>query len=206
MKVAICFSGFIRTFTECFPSYEEYFKDYETYLFAASPPNDTLHKYNFKKIIMQEDEPIEEYDYVHHKRPETLVQNTLRQFYFIELCNNLRRDYEREKNIKFDIIVRTRLDNKIVAPLPNLNNCDPKKIYIPSGEDHGGINDRFAFGGDHAMNVYSNKINRISEYMQHSGMPFHPETMLKWFLDRDKIEISRFPLVSRLNRGNGELV
>lgn len=211
MKVALCFSGVVRTFEECWPSYHRILDKYDCDIFGASPPNDTLYKYPFKKLLYQQDEWIDEKHYNSFKNPETIVQNSLRQFYFIELCNRLRATYEKDKNVKYDFIIRTRFDNLLVDDIIDLNQCNPNNIYIPTGHDHPmakigvGINDRFAIGGDHAMNVYSNKLHEVDDYLN-AGIRFHPETILKWVLDRHQINIIRFPECTKINRGNNELL
>ena len=212
MKVAICFSGVVRTFVECWESYERYLLNcYDCDLFGASPPNDILHRYPFKKLLYQADEQIDEKYYPGNKSPETGLQNSLRQFYFIELSNRLRQEYERDKGVKYDLIIRTRFDNLMVGEVP-LNRYDGCGIYIPEGHDHPlankgiGINDRFAFGNDCVMNIYSDKLGKVDEYMAKSGRAFHPETILKWILDKNDLRIVRFPECTKINRGNGELL
>lgn len=211
MKVAICFSGIIRTFKECFPSYDRIRNIYDCDLFAATTPNDALKAYPFTDTIIQEDLWIDEKDYNSRKNPETIVQNSLRQFYFIELCNNLRIQHEITTGIKYDFIIRTRFDNILINDIPDLNQCSPDNLYIPEGHDHptailgAGINDRFAFGGDRVMNVYSNKMSKITSYMT-GNRKFHPETILKWILDQNSLNIVRFNECSKINRGNNELL
>lgn len=205
MKVAICFSGLVRTFKECFPTYSRIRDLYDCDLFAVSTPNDILKDYPFKSVLQQEDVWIEEKHYS-FKSPETIVQNSLRQFLFIELCNNLRIQAGH-----YDFIIRTRFDNILINNIPDLHQCDPHSIYIPSGHDHPmslpgvGINDRFAFGGDSVMNIYSNKLRQIDQFMA-QGKRFHPETILKWILDQNNLNIIRFEECSKINRGNNEFL
>lgn len=212
MKVAICFSGVLRTFEECWPSYQRILSKYDCDLFVATTPGTVLHNYPFKKVLYQVDEWIDEGDLNQNKNSETIVQNTLRQFYFIKLANDLQKSYAKEKGIKYEWIIRTRLDNIIVNDLPNLHELDPSKIYIPEGHDHPmawigeGINDRFAFGGEYPMTIYCDKACFIDHYMRESKKRFHPETILKWFLDHRGINIQRCHEVSKINRGNNELL
>jgi hypothetical protein len=208
MKVAICFSGLVRTFEECWPSYSRLLNKYECDIFGASSPNDVLTKHAFKKLLLQEDEFIDEKDYNQKKSKETSIQNTLRQFYFTELCNKLRIQYEEEKQIKYDWVIRTRFDNWMIDDIPILEQCDHNNMYIPLGNDHPmaqpgvGINDRFAFASNNQMNIYCNKLSCIPEFMQNNE--FHPETILKWVLDRNKINIVRFNECTKIYRGNNE--
>lgn len=210
MRVALCFSGQPRTFEECWPSFQRYLLNkYEVDVFGASAPCETLLKYPFKKLLFQEDELIDEKDYNSRKREETSVQNTLRQFYFIELANRLRIEYEADKQFKYDVIIRTRFDDILTGDLPDLLNCQDNTIYIPSGHDHPlihlnlgiGISDRFAFGGDQAINAYCNKLSLIPQYMTCNEY-FHPETMLKWMLVQSGVNIVRFDECVKVNKGN----
>lgn len=211
MKVAICFSGLVRTFEECFPTYDRIRNLYDCDLFVASTPNNILEKYSFKKTLFLEDQWLDEKWWNNCKNSETIIQNTLRQFLFIELANKIRLEHEKETGQKYDFIIRTRLDNILIDDIPKLEECDPEKIYIPEGHDHPmaipgmGINDRFAFGGDRVMNVYCNKFNKIEEYMD-KGLRFHPETILRWILDQNNLKIVRFKTCSKINRGNNELL
>jgi len=205
MKIALCFSGLVRTFAKCFPSYDRILTKYDCDLYAVSTPNDVLQNYPFKKILLKEDEWIDEKQYNEYKNQETIIQNTLRQFQFIELCNNL----AVESGVKYEYIIRTRLDNLLINDIPDLNHCNPNSLHIPEGHDHPmahpgvGINDRFGFGGSHVMQVYSNKLGRIDEYMA-SGKRFHPETILMWAIK--DLNIVRFQECTKINRGNNELL
>lgn len=211
-KVALCFSGEVRTFEECWPSYNEILSDYSCDLFAVSPPNDVLHRYPFKKVLYQEDHIIPDRWHYLNNNPQSSQQNMLRQFYFIELCNNLRLEYEQDKGIEYDFIFRIRLDNLMTGKLPSLADCDPRNIYIPTGCDHPeafpglGINDRFAFGGSHVMNVYSNKLQILDEYMSDSSSWFFAEVILKWALINQNVKIERFADCTKVKRTDGTLV
>lgn len=215
MKVAICFSGLTRTFEHCWPSYSKITNRYDCDLFAAAPPGEEIHnrvKYPFKKVLYQQDEWIDENGYDKRKTyPETVVQNSLRQFYYIELANRLRKKYEKDKGIKYDWVIRTRLDNIMTADILHLFEHNPLNLYIPEGHDHPeahpgqGINDRFAVGGGEVMDVYCEKLKLLNEYMSGSRT-FHPETFLKWVLDKNKVPVLRFPECSKIYRGKNELL
>lgn len=211
MKVAICFSGLVRTFNECFPSYDKILDKYDCHLFGATIPNDVLKYHPFNSLVIQEDEWIEQTRYTSFQSPETVVQNALRQFKYIELANNARREYELQNGIKYDFIIRTRFDNIMVNDIPDLRTINPEAIYIPSGHDHPqlfpgrGINDRFAIGGDYVINIYSEKLKRVDDFMA-TGQRFHPETILKWILDTNSVQINRFDECTKINRGNNEFL
>jgi len=212
MKVAICFSGQIRTFEECWPSYSQFVEKYDCDLFAVTTPNQIIQNYPFTEVLIQEDGIIQDpwYNLNHH--PKSPGQNMLRQFLSIESANEIRLQYEKRHNISYDFIIRTRFDNQLIGALPDLNNCDPSQIYIPEGHDHPechpelGISDRFAFGGNHVMNVYSNKIREIDEFMLNPNSWYFAEVILKWILTKNQIKINRFPEIVKIRRVSGELI
>lgn len=212
MKVAICFSGQIRTFEECWPSYYQLLESYDCDLFAATPPNQIIQNYPFKEVLIQKDRVMPDPWYNMNHHPKSPGQSMLSQFLFIELSNNVRLQYEKQHNISYDFVFRTRFDNQIIGDLPDLSQCDPNQIYIPAGHDHPechpelGISDRFAFGGSHVMNVYSNKIQEIDEFMANPDSWYFAEVILKWVLTKNQIQINRFPETVKIRRFGGELV
>jgi hypothetical protein len=72
-------------------------------------------------------------------------------------CNEFRKQYEQENNLKYDLIIRTRFDLNILEKV-DLNNVDDKYLYIPACnfKAHCVINDQFAFGDSDTMDIYSN--------------------------------------------------
>lgn len=212
MKIAICFSGQIRTFEECWPSYQPLFEKYECDLFAATTPNKIIQNYPFKDVLIQEDQIIPDKWYNLNHNPKSPGQNMLSQFLFIELANNVRLQYEQQNDIHYDFVIRTRFDNQIIGELPDLQFCDPNQIYIPDGHDHPechpdlGISDRFAIGGSQVLNLYSNKIQKLDEYMSNPNSWFFAEVILKWILTTNQISINRFPETVKIKRFNGDLV
>lgn len=211
MKIAICFSGQTRTFEKCWKSYDQLLDKYDCDLFGATTPNDLLHKYPFKKVLYQEDENIPDRWHTINTNPQSVQQNMLRQFYYIDLANELRREYEQDKGIKYDFVFRTRFDNIILGDMPELSECNPENIYIPSGDDHPdfipnfGISDRFAFGGDRVMNIYCDKISRLDEYMKDPEAWYFAEVVLRWCLLTKGVTIERFYGGVKIMRENGKL-
>lgn len=209
MKVAICFSGLLRTFEECWPSYEPFFQKYDCDLFVASVANEVLPRYHFKKMLFQEDEVMADRWWNINNHPQSPGQHMLRQFYWIQLANDLRRQYEAEKGIKYDFVVRTRTDCQIVGPLPDLSQCDSATIYIPAGNDNPeeipgfGISDRFAIGGPGVMDMYSDKLKWLDEYMANPESWYFAEVILRWVLQKHNIPVKRFEDVVKVLRPNG---
>ena len=212
MKIAICFSGQLRTFEKCWPSYLPLLEKYDCDLFAATPANDILKNYPFTDVLIQPDQIMPDPWYNINNHPKSPGQPMLSQFFFIELANKVRLKYQEEHNVQYDFVIRTRFDNKIIGDFPDLNFCDPNQIYIPAGHDNpecrpeSGISDRFAFGGSHVMDIYSNKIQEIDEYMSDTENWYFAEIILKWVLIKNDIQINRFPDIVKVLRFNDELV
>jgi len=91
--------------------------------------------------------------------------SALAQFYKIMKCNNLRRKYEEDNNIEYDIIFRLRTELKFLTKLDIKeleiinNNKDKKLIFLrrgPNGVYENWTKDNFAFGNSDSMNIYSN--------------------------------------------------
>lgn len=118
--------------------------------------------------------------------------------YSIYKSNELKKDYEKKNRIIFDRVIRMRYDSDFEGKTLDLNLLK-SDINIPEGEDwHGGINDQFAVGTSKGINAYSNLFNEFHKF-QH--LDFHPEIILKNYLDSTNIDIHRFDFNVRINNG-----
>ena len=99
-----------------------------------------------------------------------------------------------------DIIVRNRTDIILSGPC-NYEQYDvsERAVFIPSGNDYWtGINDQFAFGNPEVMRDYFKLYLSMQKYYD-EGCRFHPESLLKYHLDRQGIKIVRLPITNRKN-------
>jgi hypothetical protein len=79
-----------------------------------------------------------------------------------------------------------------------LNIGSITNITIPNVEhDYGGINDQFAFGSSEDMSIYSSLHYFLSHYAKQDCI-FQPESLLKWHLDHNKVEIDRIKLMHQI--------
>jgi hypothetical protein len=119
----------------------------------------------------------------------------LSMHYSIHKCNQLKSEYEKKNSFKFDKVIRTRFDLLIENELDlDLYHGD---LNIPEGEDHGGMNDRFAFGTSAAMDIYS---SLYSNFKNLSKEVYHPETLLKSHLDHCGLILNRFKMGLIINQ------
>jgi hypothetical protein len=114
----------------------------------------------------------------------------LNRYYVYKLC----KEYQDENNINYDIVLSCRTDFNFREKVQYDNfesYIENDYICIPSGQDHLGINDRFAFGNQKVMEVYMNCYNKLYELFK-KNVPVHPETALHEYLKTMDSKIFRF--------------
>jgi hypothetical protein len=236
MKVAICLSGQTRNWKSSYQSIknqiiEKYNADVFIHtwdVFGKMIPHHYIKNYNdnfdeinyefiknYKPKKIQIDWP--KYDTFKQKINESRFYNTLMMWYSIDKSNQLRKEYEFENNIKYDIIIRCRFDlffenfvindvnkNTIYLP-PNENIDNPftiemKKMLLEMGTKYM-PNDQLAYGVPDVMeyycSVYDILNNNIYEYIH------HPEGLLTQHLweknNKIKVEIND-SILMKINR------
>lgn len=117
--------------------------------------------------------------------------------YSIFKANELKKEYEKENNIQFDWVIRMRTDSDFKYDFLNLTALT-EDLNIPSGEDWSpiGINDQFAIGRSHAMDLYSSMYNNL-QYVQASK--YYPERMLLMHLNNMNLKANRIDFPVRIN-------
>jgi hypothetical protein len=116
--------------------------------------------------------------------------------YSIHKSNELKTQYERENDITFDFVIRMRFDSDFEGKKLQLDSL-PRVLNIPQGEDWcDGINDQFALGPSEVMNVYSDFYNHIDQI---TNVQYHPESMLREYLEMKNVEINRIDFPVRIN-------
>lgn len=107
-------------------------------------------------------------------------------------------EHRKTTGATYDIIVSSRLDlglNRIPFVAP-----ETKTVYIPAGEDHTGINDRFAFGDFESMRDYMHLIDNAIPMMEKGLSCPHPETLTKSNLEYCGLKAVRFPCSTQIGR------
>lgn len=169
-----------------------------------------LENYNYEKLL------IENYDECEKKfkdlfnslkfvaatdpedKPRTDV-GPISMHYSIYRANELKSEYEKENNIVFDWVIRMRTDSDFRYDVLDMN-CLNSELNIPSGEDWAAnsINDQFAIGTSHSMNLYSSFYKNI-HYTQSSK--YYPETIFYSHLKNMSLNINRIDFPVRINNG-----
>ena len=225
LKIALCISGHMRTFEETFPSIQKYILSdldcdvfihtWDTLGLSYRPLDNNLNKkyqnlqdnlnklFRPKKIII---EPRKEFMISNIMRtklePGRDIHGMLSMFYKIEACNDLKKEYEADNNIKYDIVIRFRSDLLMGSPLPINKNFKENFLYIPMYGNFGGLCDQFAFGSSEVMDKYSSIFSNIENHLN-NGAVFNPEKLLNFHVNAMKLLVHKEHVKYVIKRSNG---
>lgn len=232
MKVAICISGFVRTWKHTRRSFEEQLikgVDYDLFLHIY---RQNLHEFtaeeqdvvmtdkeieelfsglNVKSLIVEDRDELlpeitrqaEKYKHIsnyHLPQKESSDTNskeipigvrTYDHLRKIHACNESRKKYEKENNMKYDLVVKTRFD-LVYFNSPTWEICKDGRVHFGFGATFGWPDDTFCICTPDVMDrAYANRVTLFDE-MFLSG----PETIgicahstLKYILEKEHIEI-----------------
>ncbi|GJP75830.1 hypothetical protein CLOP_g6229 [Closterium sp. NIES-67] len=96
-------------------------------------------------------------------------QGLMQQFKAVELCVTAITRYERAHAIRYDWILRTRVDGYWMGPPPPLAVLDPIAYTIPGGSDWGGLNDRLGMGGRKASWKALRRLSVLRPLVEQGG-------------------------------------
>jgi hypothetical protein len=242
MKIAICISGFLRTWEYTKKSFIEQLlqdKDNEydlfihtyyqnLYEFTAEKSDKVLSKQEIEDLftglnikvlsIENRDETLpllfkesEKYKHVSNyglQQQESSDKDSISipigvrtydHLRKLHLCNESRKIYERENNITYDLVVKTRFD-LCYFNSPDWKICLDGKVYFELGACFGWPNDTFCITTPYVMdNWYANRFTKLEEMFITGtnlvgGICAH--ATLKWILEQGNIEISNIRMVN----------
>ena len=98
----------------------------------------------------------------------------------------------------YDMVVSARLDVPINS-LPYIELAE-NTVYIPAGNDHCGINDRFALGNVESMKKYMMLYDTAIHILESKLSSPHPESLTLANLIYRKVRVERFPLSTQIIR------
>jgi hypothetical protein len=194
MKIAIIYSGHIRTWEQCKTNHENNLatNDCDLYFYTYTHPDNTTYKQFIQIPGTYYDGVIHDYD--SNKNPVTSTDNTIQSWHnlFVSFCL---------VPMGYDVYVKSRCDitfsGKIdFSSYPIIDDV----VYVPVGNDYcGGVNDQFAFGNYMSMKKY------YSVYLEHykmfqDGLTFHTEFYVTKNLERKGVKIIRIPITNYIQR------
>lgn len=120
---------------------------------------------------------------------------SLAERYEMKKCLELVEDAEKARKRPYRFLVRTRTDLKWLANHPPATLLGEDHCWIPEGQDYGGINDRHAFCGRQAGDVYFRLWDAaVAGYLNGRSS----EAALHEYLQGRKVPIGRFGNVAAL--------
>jgi hypothetical protein len=194
MKVAVFFSGRVKGFdNEQVKTHLKSFKEKYSADFYVScgSHNESFNEFirefviigsNFSEVKI----PKEFYNF--KKASETKIENCSSMFFHNKKCIDL----IKESGIKYDIVIKYRADitSDSILDVYQLSPISENTVYIPEGNDFGGLNDQIAYGDLSSMEKYTLVFQNIP-IICNDGHRFHPETLVFRNLEREKVNVAR---------------
>ena len=223
MKIALCFSGFIRDLDESKTFWTELIEKHKIDVYAsfwdAEKPelNDTIN--NFLTIYTPKKYEVENYkifkdttqdfasmniaspqNLLPHLQETSKAFGQLSMYYKVWKCNML----SKQLGIEYDLVIRARLDTVFDENLDivenDMLNVPVGAMMVTSFKNSDGINDCFAYGPPKIMDYYSFIFLQMMEYLKNGHYAFPPEHFLAVHFSKIKIDIRYIPTYMTITR------
>ena len=205
MNIAICFTGQCRSLEHTYGSIVEkiirplknYADKVDVFAYVAENKNSYKFKNFFKEyaaLKIEPDQPIDTSFIVKHDQRGMQGYMQMLNGYFE--VNKMREYFEAKINIKYEAVIRARLDVDFVDEIPDIRNLNLEKMYIPDFHSWshvtslGGCNDRFAIASRENICHYYNQKLFLQEFIT-AGHSLHAESFLYYNLLKNKVEIEK---------------
>lgn len=221
MKVALCFSGQIRTLEKCVDTINETIIDKlpsKPDIFCHFSPCSAFDEIIVEKLLspklyhFEPDEDVKIVDtdlfnecynkrheggrpYSWGPRTKEGVEQILRQMYSVYMSNEIKKQIEEKEKIKYDIVFRIRPDQRYYGVLEDLSLVKEGVLHVPNHDWHHGINDRFSFAKSDTMDKYASMYLNIVNLLKEKDAFFHPETIAMKNCKLNNISISSTNIV-----------
>jgi hypothetical protein len=211
MKLALCLSGMPRHFKECYQSIKENLIDlYDTDVFidiwndkisndlnhlntqeGVRPLDENVNFNDICNLYKPKNIRIEEYNEEVNKGFVNLFPDLMEHgrvnyryysfYYKVFSCKNLKLNYERLFNQKYDICMRIRMDcfilNKFIIP----DSINDNEVYMPFLANQNGVNDQIWYSNSQTFNKICDLFPNLHNFKQF--LPYPSETWLKIYLN-----------------------
>jgi hypothetical protein len=222
-RAAVCVTGFAECVQEGWnPTYNtlsnRFQGDIDTFLFLSSSSKDEpalvhprlqqIRSYiNSTVSIIYEDRAIDPnipsnctvFFYPQMDKP---VMIYYQQIWALAECYDLVREYEQKMNIRYEILIRARIDTTLTECPQTLEPPNSTTIIVPDQNHFNGLNDRFAIGSISVMDKYMRRWHNLSAC---HILNIQSEAYLKSFLERFDvtIQLSKELYYSEMPHGHG---
>ena len=204
MFIGVCFFGRIQHFDKKYllnsfgPNHT-----YDVFYSGDNEPDELIAEFQkmYNPIHIINDKISYDVDfsiYPNTKTNPVNINNMTRHFINKKRVFTLLEEHCNITNKFYDLIVSCRFDLYMDKYSPEIPL--PNTIYIPSHEDHTGINDRFAIGDFNTMKKYMNLYDNCLYLLENKICPPHPENLHLYNILFHNINIVRFNLHQQLNR------
>jgi hypothetical protein len=212
MKTAVLLSGQMRSADVCLASIQKHvlsrLGDYDLLAHIADDEDAwKLELFEPTRAVVVKQPKFDEKNYIHRTGRGVIgVQQVLRMFWSMEESNKLKKQAEAERGAPYDWVIRLRPDTQFFSDLEDLATLEPDAAYIPTFCNYWGYQDRFAFGSSKWMDAYHDKCGDLLDTYIAEGGIYHPETYLKWVLDRAGAPIKRTQILFDTLRKDGSRI
>jgi len=205
-RVAVCLVGAARAFELTGKTLKKYVLSKDTDVFLHSPLDKDSHKFTIlsgasglARARIFHPKPLPESwlqrEILTGANSPNGIQGLLQYFNLVEGCLSMIHEHEKEHNVSYDWIVRTRVDGYWSGPLPPVESFISSVYYIPDGSHYGGLNDRLGIGDPATSKVALSRLSLLPFLHKHGGRNLNSETAFKAQLQFSKVvyHVSRFP-------------
>ncbi len=119
------------------------------------------------------------------------IYKSISMFYGMEQVNNLRIRHEKEKQIKYDYVVRLRSDIFFSKPIGNIEQYDQRMLHVFHSPIHlsYGIRDYFAIASPEFMNNFTSVYSNMHELVNRGAA-----VLAEFLLGYNALKIYRMPV------------
>ena len=202
MRAAILFYGRLRHYQHRYIGGAIKLFNHVDYFYSAD--NEAQPQFDdfiriYKPVACCNDKISHEYDFEKYpgRTPSgTKMDNMIRHFINLKRVFGLLESHIQATDTKYDIVISVRLD--LCTGDVALFTPGKDSIYIPVGDDHGGINDRMAMGDIDSMRKYMNIIDNCEYLLENKLSIPHPETLTLANIKYCGLNIGRISMAHRL--------
>ena len=202
-KIAVLISGQMRTFERCLDNLNANLlgPGVDTFVHTTPDPGTSqiLERHQFSAVRVEDDPDFRDYR-MYRGREEHYQFDNWAYRIVTQLYKN-RRVWEFVEGKNYDWIVRLRADTILTEPIDFFDRLKPATLYIPAGDSHYGLNDRFGIGDYDVMRAYMGRYDDLEAYLGMGGV-LHSEENLKYTMIRHDFRVVQERLHAIIRRAD----